>query len=34
MIKKGPELVEDDCVFFAELEGMIEELKMRKFDEN
>jgi hypothetical protein len=31
--KKGPELVENDCVFFAKLEGMIEELKMWKFDE-
>jgi hypothetical protein len=32
--EKGPELVENDCVFFAKLEGMIEELKMWKFDEN
>jgi hypothetical protein len=32
--KKGPELVEHDCVFFVKLEGMIEELKMWKFDKN
>jgi hypothetical protein len=30
--KKEPELEEDDGVFFVKLEGMIEELKMWKFD--
>jgi hypothetical protein len=32
--KKGPELEEENGVFFVKLEGMIEELKMWKFDEN
>jgi hypothetical protein len=32
--EKGPELEENDCAFIAKLEGMIEELRMWKFDPN
>jgi hypothetical protein len=32
--EKGPELEENDCVFFAKLDGMIEELRTWKFDPN
>jgi hypothetical protein len=32
--KKGPELEENDCAFFAKLDVMIEELRNWKFDPN